>query len=99
MGKLRRNAQSKRQCFFSFFELSQLFAEKVVRYSEQPALPAPRAMRYALCALAPFWLLLIYQLGAQWMIYQQYNYGWAVPFLCAYFIWLRVQSSEFKVQA
>ena len=57
-------------------------------------------------ALLALWLPLIYLLGAQWSIYEQYNYGWAVPFLCAFLFWKRwsagapasVQSSEFKIQ-
>jgi exosortase len=40
-----------------------------------------------LAVLAGFWGILIYHLGFQWSIYDQYNYGWAVPFLCAYLIW------------
>ena len=55
---------------------------------------APRASRLALCVLGAYWLLLIYQLSAQWSLYEQYNYGWSVPFLCAYLIWQRVQSSK-----
>ena len=41
----------------------------------------------AAIALAGYWALLIYNLGAQWSIYEQYSYGWAVPFLCIYLIW------------
>ena len=59
-----------------------------------------------LAAIAGYWAVLIYHLGAQWSIYEQYNYGWAVPFLCAYLLWKRigqgvpaVRSSEFKVQS
>ena len=32
--------------------------------------------------LASIWAPVIYLLGAQWSVYDQYNYGWAVPFLC-----------------
>ncbi|MBI3849420.1 MAG: exosortase/archaeosortase family protein [Verrucomicrobia bacterium] len=39
--------------------------------------------------LAWLWFSLSYNLGAQWSAYEQYNYGWAVPFLCAYLFWLR----------
>ncbi|MBE0545465.1 MAG: exosortase/archaeosortase family protein [Verrucomicrobia bacterium] len=39
--------------------------------------------------MAGYWLLLVYQLGAQWSAYEQYNYGWAVPLLGAYLFWLR----------
>jgi exosortase len=45
----------------------------------------------ALCALLAYWALLVYQLGAQWSVYSQYSYGWAVPLLCAYLIWQRVK--------
>jgi exosortase len=44
-----------------------------------------------LIPLAGYWLVLIYQLGAQWSAYEQYNYGWAVPFLCFYLIWDRLK--------
>jgi exosortase len=44
-----------------------------------------------LAALGCYWVLLIYQLGAQWSVYDQYNYGWSVPFLCLYLLWLRSQ--------
>ncbi|MGD0263183.1 MAG: hypothetical protein ABSD29_25740 [Verrucomicrobiota bacterium] len=47
------------------------------------------ALFFPLCVLGCYWLLLIYQLGAQWSVYEQYNYGWAVPFLCGYLLWLR----------
>jgi exosortase len=58
-----------------------------------------RPLLLALGVLAAYWLLLIRGLGAQWSIYEQYSYAWSVPFLCAYLIWQRLQSSEFKVQA
>ena len=40
-------------------------------------------------ALLMLWLPLIHLLGAQWSVYEQYNYGWAVPFLCTYLFWRR----------
>ncbi len=49
-----------------------------------------QAILLPLLPLVGFWLLLIYNLGAQWSVYEQYNYGWAVPFLCAYLIWKKV---------
>ena len=55
-------------------------------------------MLYLLAALAAYWGLLIYQLGAQWSAYEQYNYGWAVPFLCAYLLWLRLKNPELRTQ-
>src|SRR3954470_6919019 len=45
---------------------------------------------FYLLPLAAFWFLLIYHLGVQWSLYEQYNYGWAVPFLCCYLIWRRI---------
>ena len=45
-------------------------------------------------ALGIYWLALIHQLGAQWSVFDQYNYGWAVPFLCLYLLWQRIQHSE-----
>lgn len=41
--------------------------------------------------LACFWLAVIHQLGAQWSVYAQYHYGWAVPLLCGYLVWRRIQ--------
>ncbi len=37
------------------------------------------------------WFILINQLRVEWALNPQYSYGWAVPFLCAYLIWLRVK--------
>jgi exosortase len=34
--------------------------------------------------LAAIWVPVIYLLGAQWSVYEAYNYGWAVPFLCLF---------------
>src|SRR6266568_2056895 len=62
----------------------------------------PGALRFALplAVLGAYWLSLIHQLGAQWSIYEQYNYGWSVPFLCAYLIWRKVQgASRFPLPA
>src|ERR1035437_6761788 len=71
-----------------------------------PALPQRNALLFPLCAIGCYWVVLIYYLGAQWSVYEQYNYGWAVPFLCAYLLWRRVaqasppatQGSGFRVQ-
>ncbi len=54
-------------------------------------LRSPSSVLWPLFALAGYWALLIYQLGAQWSAYEQYNYGWAVPFLCAYLLWQRLR--------
>ena len=53
-----------------------------------------RSPIFYLLALAGYWLVLIYNLGAQWSVYEQYHYGWAVPFLCAYLLWRRVAQSS-----
>ena len=44
--------------------------------------------------LGIYWLALVHQLGAQWSVFDQYNYGWAVPFLCLYLFWNRIQTPE-----
>ncbi len=42
-----------------------------------------------LVAAAASWGVVIRELGAQWSVYTQYNYGWGVPFLCVYLFWKR----------
>src|ERR1035437_3281779 len=54
-----------------------------------PALPQRNGLLFPLCILGCYWAVLIYYLGAQWSAYEQYNYGWAVPFLCLYLLWRR----------
>src|ERR1017187_8437469 len=44
------------------------------------------------------WAHLVNHLRIEWTVNPQYGYGWAVPFLCAYLIWLRTSTSEFKIQ-
>ena len=46
-----------------------------------------KAVLFAICVLACYWAVLIYYLGVQWSVYEPYNYGWAVPFLCLYLLW------------
>jgi exosortase len=53
-----------------------------------------RSSLFYLLPLAGYWLVLIYNLGAQWSVYVQYHYGWAVPFLCAYLLWRRVTQAS-----
>jgi exosortase/archaeosortase family protein len=43
-------------------------------------------------ALGCYWAVLVYQLGAQWSVYDQYHYGWAVPFLCLYLLWRKAET-------
>jgi exosortase len=42
-----------------------------------------------LIGLGGFWFVLVRMFSPQWTFYEQYNYGWAVPFLCAYLLWNR----------
>src|SRR5947207_13610431 len=42
-----------------------------------------------LLTVAGYWLVVVYQLGAQWSAYPQYSYGWAVPVLCLGLLWRR----------
>lgn len=47
-------------------------------------------------ALAILWLPVVYTTGAQWTIFEQYHYGWAVPFMCLFFAWERAQRGKAK---
>ena len=50
---------------------------------------------FYLLPIVGYWLVLIYNLGAQWSVYEQYHYGWAVPFLCSYLLFRRfTQASQ-----
>jgi exosortase len=40
------------------------------------------------------WFVLINHLRVEWTLNPQYGYGWAVPFLCLYLIWHRIQRAE-----
>lgn len=42
-------------------------------------------------ALVAVWLPVVYLLGAQWTFYEQYHYGWAVPFACVFIAWRRAR--------
>ena len=53
-----------------------------------------RSTALLLAVLGCYWLIVIYQLGAQWSVYEQYNYGWAVPFLCLYLLWERIKNED-----
>ena len=46
-----------------------------------------------LLPLAWLWLVLINDLRVEWSVNPQYSYGWAVPFLCAFLVWQRIQRS------
>ncbi|MDD5262397.1 MAG: exosortase/archaeosortase family protein [Methylacidiphilales bacterium] len=42
--------------------------------------------------LALLWLMLVKQLSADWTLNPQYSYGWLMPFLSGYLLWLRWMS-------
>src|ERR1035437_10500471 len=63
-----------------------------------PALPQRNGLLFPLCILGCYWAVLIYYLGAQWSAYEQYNYGWAVPFLCVYLLWRKTESRKQKAE-
>jgi exosortase len=73
-------------------------ANQVSHLAESPVASAKTGARWPLlsllpiaCVLACFWWVVIRQLGAQWSVYYQYHYGWAVPFICGYLVWRRIQ--------
>jgi exosortase/archaeosortase family protein len=45
------------------------------------------------------WFVLVNDLRVEWTVNPQYGYGWAVPFLCAFLIWQRIQKPDFKSQS
>src|SRR5205809_707342 len=47
-----------------------------------------------LFALGFLWFTLINHLRVEWSINPQYAYGWAVPVLCLYLIWRRVNGVQ-----
>lgn len=57
-----------------------------------------QALFWVCAVLGVYWLALIHQLGAQWSVYEQYNYGWSVPFLCLFLTWQRIQKQEARSQ-
>jgi len=48
--------------------------------------------------LALLWFSLVRQLSVEWSINPQYTYGWAVPFLCLYLVWRKVESRRQKAE-
>ena len=40
--------------------------------------------------LGAIWLPVVYLLGAQWSLFAEYQYGWAVPFLCVCLAWRKL---------
>ena len=56
------------------------------------------SMVVSLCALAWLWFALLNHLRVAWSGNPQYAYGWAVPFLCGYLIWRKVENRKHKVE-
>jgi exosortase/archaeosortase family protein len=58
--------------------------------------PRPISLTSALWLLpvAWLWLILINDLRVEWTVNPQYSYGWAVPFLCAFLVWQRIQRTD-----
>jgi len=63
-----------------------------------PAETSPLSNRYFSARLVlPFlffgalWFILYRQLSGEWLVNEQYNYGWFVPFFAVYLFWLRWQ--------
>src|SRR6267154_758571 len=57
-------------------------------------------LRRALICL-PFawlWFVLVNHLRVEWTLNPQYGYGWAVPFLCAYLIWGKLENRNKKAE-
>ena len=52
-----------------------------------------------LLPLAWLWFTLINHLRVEWAVNPQYAYGWAVPFLCLYLIWTKVESRKQKAES
>src|SRR5882724_12008435 len=45
----------------------------------------------ALLFFGALWFILCTQLSGEWLVNEQYNYGWFVPFFALYLFWLRWQ--------
>jgi len=44
------------------------------------------------------WFVLVNHLRVEWTVNPQYGYGWALPFLCFFLIWQKIQQTELKGQ-
>ncbi len=55
-------------------------------------MPADFVVLTWISLLGGLWALLIYHLSIQWSVYEQYHFGWAVPFLCLYLVARRIPS-------
>lgn len=61
--------------------------------SSHYSLQFPTSIKLSCLVLSSaIWLPVVYLLGAQWSAYEEYNYGWAVPFLCLYLAWKNAET-------
>jgi exosortase len=51
----------------------------------------PLAVALSVLFLTALWFVLCRQLSGEWLVNEQYNYGWFVPFFALYLFWLRWQ--------
>ena len=60
--------------------------------------PNRRAALLSAVVLGFLWFVLVNDLRVEWTLNPQYNYGWAVPFLCLYLAWRKIQNPESRIQ-
>jgi exosortase len=53
----------------------------------------------AVAPLAWLWFRFIDHLRVEWTVNPQYAHGWAVPFLCLYLLWRKVESRKQKAES
>lgn len=53
-----------------------------------------RVSEFVFLPLAWLWFVLINDLRVEWTVNPQYNYGWAVPFLCGFLLWQRMRKTD-----
>jgi exosortase len=58
----------------------------------------PLAAALPFLPLAWLWFVLVNDLRVEWTVNPQYSYGWAVPFLCAFLLWQKIQKPENRRQ-
>jgi hypothetical protein len=51
----------------------------------------PARLALPLLFFGALWFVLCRQLSGEWLVNEQYNYGWFVPFFALYLFWLRWQ--------
>jgi exosortase len=64
--------------------MESVLSSNTVQNEKRKTFVAPALMGLALVYL---WAHLINHLHIEWTFNPQYNYGWAVPFLCVYLLW------------